>query len=172
MNYPKIHIELVPKTCWFSNVRSQVSKANWDTIRKHAYVKANHKCEVCFSKRRLEAHEIWHYDDHKLTQTLFGITAVCKSCHELYHLGYTSLKGNFPKAMHWLSKVNDWTPEETKEYVDIVFEIWYQRSQKSWTLDLSFLDKNGISYSKINSKDRQKFAEKNLNTNTEAIDLD
>ncbi len=159
----KILIELVPKTCWFSNVRSQVSKKDWDTIRKAAYEKANHKCEVCGRKNRLEAHEIWHYNDVTKNQKLFQITAVCNSCHQLYHLGFSFLKGNSEKSINWLNKINNWTREETESYISIVFEIWYQRSQHQWSLDLSYLDNIGIKYSLINMEDRLDFSLKNLN---------
>lgn len=162
MNIPKIHIELVPKTCWFSNVRSQVSKADWDIIRKSAYAASNHKCNVCGSKGRMEAHEIWHYDDQKLVQKLFSIISVCKKCHELYHLGYTSTQGKLPNAIKWLSKVNGWSLEQTSEYVNIVFEVWHHRSQKKWHLDLSLLDKIGVKYSLINPQDRVVFSEEQL----------
>ena len=148
MKNPKIFIELVPKTCWFSNVRSQVSSKDWDFLRKKAYKEANFCCSVCKRKSKLEAHEIWHYNDSTKTQKLYDIIAVCKSCHELYHLGFTSIQGKLPKAINWLAKLNDWTKAETEEYINIVFEIWYQRSQKQWILDLNFLDKNNIEYNK------------------------
>lgn len=154
----KIHIELVPKTCWFSNVRSQVASSDWDWLRKEAYKAANHKCEVCGCKGRLEAHEIWHYDDTNLIQKLHGITAVCKSCHELYHLGFTSINGKLPQALKRLSRVNSWTMETTKEYVDIVFEIWMARSRKNWTLDLKLLDDCNIPYKLIDKDTRLNFA--------------
>ena len=154
----KIHIDLVPKNCWFSNVRSQVSVADWDWLRRQAYKAAGHKCEVCGAKGRLEAHEIWHYDDKKLIQKLHGITAVCKQCHELYHLGFTATQGKLPQALKRLAKVNSWTTEETKQYVDIVFEIWMDRSRKNWTLDLKLLDDCDIKYSTIKKEDRLEFA--------------
>jgi hypothetical protein len=43
----KLTIELVPKTSWYSNVRSNVSKDEWDKIKKKCYIKANYKCEIC-----------------------------------------------------------------------------------------------------------------------------
>lgn len=158
----KIHIELVPKTCWFSNVRSQVATSDWDWLRKQAYKAANHKCEVCGAKGRLEAHEIWHYDDQKLIQKLHSITAVCKPCHELYHLGFASINGKLPQALKRLSKVNSWPMETTKEYVDIVFEIWMARSRKNWTLDLQFLDNCNIPYNIIDKDKRLDFAMEKL----------
>lgn len=154
MNNFKIHVELVPRTCWFTNVRSQVSKKDWDILRKQAYEKAQHRCSICNADRKLEAHEIWHYNDETNVQKLDSIVAVCKSCHELYHLGFASIQGNLPKAMKWLSKVNSWDEFATKEYVDIVFEIWYRRSQKQWKLDLSYLDNQNVKYSTISKKER------------------
>lgn len=162
MTQLKIHIDLVPKTCWFSNVRSQVSTADWDWLRKEAYKAANHRCEVCNAKGRLEAHEIWHYDDKNLVQKLHGITAVCKQCHELYHLGFAATQGKFPQALKRLARVNSWTMEETFQYVDIVFEIWMQRSNKNWKLDLKLLDDCEIKYSTIKTEDRSDFAIENL----------
>ena len=44
---PRLTIELVPSTCWFSNVRSNISKQDWDRLRKETYKKANYRCEIC-----------------------------------------------------------------------------------------------------------------------------
>ena len=59
----KLTIELVPKTAWYKNVRSEVSKDRWDELRKECYRNANYKCEVCGGtgpKWPVECHEIWH----------------------------------------------------------------------------------------------------------------
>lgn len=32
---PKLTIELVPKTCWFSNVRSNVTPSQWNKLKKY-----------------------------------------------------------------------------------------------------------------------------------------
>jgi 5-methylcytosine-specific restriction endonuclease McrA len=45
-HYP-LTIELVPKTAWYTNVRSNVSKKEWDRIRKKSYQNAGHVCEIC-----------------------------------------------------------------------------------------------------------------------------
>ena len=36
----KLTIELVPRTAWFSNVRSMVSREDWDVLRKECYAQA------------------------------------------------------------------------------------------------------------------------------------
>lgn len=162
MNLQKIHVELVPQSCFFTNVRSQVSAADWDIIRKEAYKKAGWQCEVCGGKGRMEAHEIWHYDDKKLVQKLFKIVSLCGLCHQVYHLGYASISGKLPQAIRRLSKLNSWSMPETQAYVEAVFEIFYQRSQKQWKLDLTLLDKMNIKYSLINPKDRVRVSAKKL----------
>lgn len=158
----KIHVDLVPKSCFFTNVRSQVSNEDWDWLRREAYKQACHQCEVCSARGRMEAHEIWHYDDKKLIQKLVGITCVCNLCHEIYHLGFAELNGHLPRAKKRLSKVNCWSKEETDLYVEAVFEIWHQRSQKKWNLDLSLLDKCNISYSLTTPFERKKIADKKI----------
>ena len=162
MNLQKIHVELVPQSCFFTNVRSQVSTADWDIIRKEAYRKADWKCEVCGGKGRMEAHEIWHYDDKKLIQKLFKIVSLCGPCHQVYHLGFASISGKLPQAIKRLAKLNSWSMPETQAYVEAVFEIFYQRSQKQWKLDLTLLDKMNIKYSLIKPKDRIRVSDKKL----------
>ena len=36
----KLNFELVPDSCWYSNLRSQLPKEVWDRIRKKAYARA------------------------------------------------------------------------------------------------------------------------------------
>ncbi len=143
---PKILVELVPKTSWYNNVRSIVAPNDWDILRKDAYKRANHKCSICDAKGRLEAHEIWHYNDQLCIQKLDEIKALCHSCHMVYHLGFASVNGEYDKTIKHLGKLNQWTKEETILYADAVFEVWYMRSRKQWTIDLTLLDKLNISY--------------------------
>ena len=65
-NHPKLSVELVPSTSWYSNVRSNVTRRVWDKIRKDVYRNADYQCEVCHKvrKRRIECHEIWESDEN------------------------------------------------------------------------------------------------------------
>jgi hypothetical protein len=148
MTDPKLSVELVPSSCWFSNVRSHVSITVWDQLRKSAYQKASYRCEICGGrgpKWPVECHEIWHYDDEKQVQRLIGMTALCPRCHEVKHLGLTSIRGRAEIAEAHLAKVNDWTEKQTSDYLDSVWQIWHERSKYQWKLDLSYLDQFGIS---------------------------
>lgn len=84
MSKIKLSIELIPKTCHFSNVRTSIKKEEWDKIRFLSYENAKHKCEICGNnglkqgfKHRIECHEIWHYDDTTKTQKLIGLISLC-----------------------------------------------------------------------------------------------
>lgn len=146
-------IELVPKTCWFSNVRDHVDKTTWTTLRRQIYRKANYVCQVCRGRGPdwpVECHEIWHYDDENHVQKLVGLIALCPSCHEVKHIGLAGVKGKSERAEAHLSQVNHWTPEQTHKYVAEVWAVWLKRSQHQWQLDLTYLEHFGI---KVEPKD-------------------
>ena len=46
----KLTVELIPKTVFFSNVRTLLKQKYWDLVRKDSYEKAEHKCEICGEK--------------------------------------------------------------------------------------------------------------------------
>lgn len=140
-------IELVPETCWYSNVRSNVSTSLWDKIRKKSYSKANNKCEICFDtgknqgfRHNVECHEIWQYDDIKKTQTLIGLISLCPKCHKVKHPGLAGMRGETETVIKQLMKVNYMTREEAKSYLKESFKIFNERSQYDWTLDITYLD--------------------------------
>ncbi len=144
----KLSIELVPQNSWGNNLRSEanLSKAQWDTLRKGSYKIAGYKCEVCNGrgpKWPVECHEIWHYNDQERIQTLKGLISLCPTCHKAKHLGRT-LSVEPPEiqseVIHQIARVNNLTPKETEDYIVQVFEQWHERSKHQWELDLSWLD--------------------------------
>lgn len=140
-------IELVPRSCWFSNVRSEVAPADWDKLRWAAYANAGHMCEVCGgvgARGRLECHEIWDYDDATHVQTLAGLVALCPACHEVKHIGLAQVRGRGMQAEAHLARVNRWTARETSQYVKQQFQVWEQRSRHPWRLDLTWLEGQGM----------------------------
>lgn len=144
----KLTIELVPKTCWYSNVRSNVSIKDWDKLRHHTYKQANHRCEVCGEVGRqhpVECHEIWKYDDEQHIQTLIGLIALCPACHECKHIGLAQIKGRGEIALQHLAEVNKWSFKQAENYVSECFDSWQERSRFNWKLDISYLEQFGIS---------------------------
>ena len=147
INNYKLTIELVPSTSWYSNVRSNVTKKEWDTIRKKSYDLADNKCEICWStglkqgyRHRVECHEIWHYDDELNTQTLTGLVSLCPNCHKTKHVGLARIQGLENIVINQLVTVNNITKIEAINYIDESFNVWQQRSAKKWKLDITYLD--------------------------------
>lgn len=141
----KLTLELVPLLAHYTNVRSNVSKEEWDSIRESAYKKANYCCEVCGGigiKHRVECHELWNYDDENMVQKLTGFISLCPYCHEVKHMGFANIQGRGKEARKHLSDINSWTKDKTDKYVDEQFDVWSQRSHFPWELDISLLNSN------------------------------
>lgn len=144
---PKLAVELVPKTCWFTNVRSNVSKADWDRLKKITAGAADNRCEICNGigpKWPVECHEIWHYDDQAHVQTLVRLQALCPSCHEVKHVGLAQVRGRMRHAIGHLQTVNGWDLDQTASHIAQAFNRWAERSCHEWTLDISWLEHLGI----------------------------
>ena len=135
----KLRFGLVPDGCWRANLRSALPKALWDKLRKAAYARAGGRCAVCGRAGRLEAHEVWEYDDEKHIQKLAGIIAVCPACHQVIHIGRTSLLGKEKEAQAHFMKVNGCTQSEYHAALGEANRIHAERSRHEWTTDLSAL---------------------------------
>lgn len=147
MNPPRLTIELVPATCWYSNVRSEVTAKQWEVCKAYTREKSGGKCEVCGGRGRrwpTEAHEVWHYDTDTLLQKLVDLVALCPSCHLVKHIGRADIVGRGPQAFAHLMKVNGWNEREAQRYLDHAFRVWDARSQVDWDLDVTFLLRLGI----------------------------
>lgn len=139
---PPLRVELVPSTCWLSNVRSYMTRHYWAKLAAEVAEDGKHLCEVCGGRGRqhaVECHEVWLYDDVRRVQMLLRLQALCPLCHKVKHLGHTIAIGREEMAMHWLGKVNRWESTQTASYVDAVFAQWAARSRFEWTLDLTVL---------------------------------
>jgi hypothetical protein len=139
-------VELVPSTCWFSNLRSELSTDEWDRLRWPVFERAGRRCEICGGRgaqHPVECHEVWEYDERHV-QRLAGLVALCPSCHEAKHMGYATSTGRAPQARAHLARINGWSMEDVELYLEMCFEQWSRRSQHEWTLDLSWLRQFGI----------------------------
>lgn len=144
---PRLAIELVPRTCWFSNVRDRVSREDWDRIRKQVYEHAGRRCEVCGGRgsgHPVECHEVWEYEEATGVQRLVQMIALCPACHEVKHMGFAGIKGRGEIAAAHLAEVNGWTAQVTAVYIDQAFAVWEERSARAWSLDVSTLTAYGI----------------------------
>lgn len=154
----RLTLELVPRTSWFSNVRTNVTPEQWDHLRHGVYKRADYVCEVCGGRgaqHPVECHEIWQYDDPARTQRLLGLIALCPSCHAVKHFGRTKAIGKGAEALTHLAAVNEWSEKHADEYVGLAFEVWAVRSEVEWQLDLGWLTSQGIA---VNAEGAQRRA--------------
>ncbi len=139
----KLNFELVPDGCWYSNLRSILTKKQWDYIRKDAKERSDGRCAICGKKTDLlDAHEKWSYDEENAVQKLEDVISVCKSCHAVIHIGLTQLRGKEEFAEKHFIKVNNCTYADYRKALGEANEIHQRRNKISeWKLDLSWLKK-------------------------------
>ena len=138
----RLTIELVPRSCMYTNVRSEVSDDTWSRYKGFISDEAGARCEICGGrgpKWPVECHEVWSYLCG--VQKLERLIALCPSCHEVKHIGHAHVNGRFDEAREHLMKVNRMTPEEADRYIGEAFEGWGRRSESNWILDISYLEK-------------------------------
>jgi hypothetical protein len=138
-------IELIPKTSFFKNLRSELSQQQWDLIRRAIYKRANYRCEIenCGgkgSRHPVECHEIWEYSGS--VQKLVGLIALCPKCHMVKHWGLTQMRGLEHVAFEHLRHVNNWSVQQAQKHVMEAVEIWQARNKIQWVLDISWVAEN------------------------------
>jgi hypothetical protein len=146
-----LFVDLVPSSCWFTNVRSCVNRRDWDRLRHMVYRRAGNKCEACGAERDpaagrwLEAHERWKYHDAMRVQRLARIICLCTFCHEATHFFFTAeIRGRRDRALQQLMHVNGWSVDSAEQHVDAAYSDWERRSLTCWSLNLSVLINAGI----------------------------
>lgn len=144
-----IFVEMIPRTVFFSNVRTLLKKKYWDLVRTDSYEKANHKCEVCGQKGKeqgfkhdVECHEIWDYNETTRVQKLTGLISLCPKCHQIKHFGRTRAIGKQAEAFKHMEEVNNWTHKDCVKHLKEAYEQWNERSKYQWHIDLSYLNEN------------------------------
>jgi len=144
----EITIDMIPRGSFYNNLRSHLSKNDWDIIRRACYQKAGYACEVCGGKGDkwpVECHEIWSFDDEKQVQKLEGTIALCPACHQVKHFGLATVHHREGEAKAHMMKVNGWTDDIAEKHIKAAWALWKHRSNMSWEFDLSWLEKNGVS---------------------------
>lgn len=142
MDY-KLNFQFVPDSCWCSNLRTLLSKKQWGFIREDAKERSFNTCSICGAKpKRLEAHEVWEYDEKNKTQILVDVIAVCKDCHSVIHYGRTSIKGDAERAEKHYMKVNNCSYVQMREQLGIATLQHKKRNEiNEWKLDLTWLQR-------------------------------
>lgn len=66
--------------------------------------------------------------------------ALCPDCHLVKHIGLAQVNGKFDYALQHFMKVNNVNKKSAMRYIENCFNIYNQRSQHNWSLDLKFLE--------------------------------
>lgn len=137
----KLEFELIPAGCWKVNLHELLPKKAWDKIKTKVKARANGRCEVCGKKTdRLDAHEVWSYDEDNGVQKLENVIAVCKSCHNVFHINRSYLLGLGERAEDHYMKVNGVSYAEMKSDLKKANEVLERRSRvPEWKLDVSYI---------------------------------
>lgn len=145
-----LYVDLIPSTCWFINVRSCVTIADWRRLRRMLLDRAGHRCELCGAVpdrhpgTKLQAHERFAYISASRVQVLRRLICLCADCHTVTHFGLACRRGFKDQAYAHLRKVNEWSTERADAHVAEAFALFAQRSRYTWSLDLSILEETGI----------------------------
>lgn len=143
---PVLIPDMLPVTTWEQNIRTSVSGELWDRMRRHAYKAAGYRCEICGDGGKLEAHESWRLINETCVQKLERILALCPLCHKAHHLGIARRLGVLPQVKAQLKRVNGWTDQQLVQAIEDAYDIWEQRCEWPWSVDLSWLAHNGYLY--------------------------
>jgi hypothetical protein len=148
----KLHIEMIPQTCWGVNLRTMLKESDWDKIRKDVYAKEKMCCHICnIQCETLEAHEIWEFSEKKHIQRLVEVIGICKACHSTIHYGLAQRLGHEKEAKeHFIAVNNCEEIDFKKEIIKAEGKYNVRSSIKDWKLDLTFIENQGYAVKKIN----------------------
>ncbi|WP_124492393.1 hypothetical protein [Burkholderia stagnalis] len=134
----RLELELVPKSCWYSNVRSNVSPRTWEDLRQRTFLRAGGRCLVC-GKHDLECHEVWEYDDRRAIQRLVRLDALCHRCHRIKHFGFSLNSREARDTLAWFVAINQCAIDNAIAHIVNAFRVFEVRSAFEWRLDLTLL---------------------------------
>lgn len=138
----RLSLELVPSTCWYSNVRSNVTADTWNRLQTHCFHAAKNRCEICGGvgpAHPVECHEIWAYDDARHIQHLAGLASLCPACHQVKHMGRSLQTGQGIASLQHLARVNRVPVAEAVAIVKEALLRCQERSRHDWILDVRIL---------------------------------
>jgi Domain of unknown function (DUF5710) len=165
-----LFVDLIPRTSWFTNVRSAVRERDWFRVRSMVYRRAGQRCEACGAGaakdagRFLECHERFVYHSQSGVgsglQMLRRLICLCSACHRVTHLGHTSLAGaqSEQAALAHLMSVTGMNAAQARVHVQDAFMLWEQRSQRPWMVDLSMIARAGIGTHEFGEGERKAWA--------------
>lgn len=136
-------LNLTPKTCQYSNLKSQFSKDDWNKLRKNVYYHSEYRCEICGgigNQWPVECHEKWEYDDRSKIQILKGFYCLCPLCHLAKHLGLAYyLKVDYKRVLEHIRNINHFSQQDLMDFIRYEWNKQRFRENCEWKLNIDIL---------------------------------
>lgn len=145
-----LFVDLVPASCWFTDVRTSVTPHDWSRIRHLVFGRAHYTCEACGivqrpgEPARMQAHERWLHDTANHTQQLRRLICLCNRCHFATHFDYAESIQRDRSAYKQLRSVNEWSKRVTHNHITEAKRLRRERSKTEWIIDVDMLTSAGI----------------------------
>ncbi len=148
-----LFVDLIPQSCWMSNVRSSITDSDWQRVRKVVVGRAGNHCEICgvspnnHARLFMEVHERWHYyqEGSQHIQKLKRLICLCSKCHMVTHIGFANVRGKAEEVIAHLMKVKSIPRNVAMQEINEAYALWNERNRVKWSLDISLITDAGIS---------------------------
>lgn len=152
----RLQVELVPGTCWGSDLSTLMSERSWQALRMRAAEDAVYVCRCCGSdggEHPLATNERWAYDDELHVQRLVEMLTLCWKCRAVFRY-QESAEHRWERACEaWLREVNGWDHATADHYVEQMCNICCSREHFEWALDLRALQSYDVTPEMLGVRD-------------------
>ena len=136
----KLAIQLIPRNMHSKNLRNQLSRDDWDIVRRSCYARACYRCEGCdmgaeySGENGLECHEEYTYDDEREECQLSRFVALCSLCHKCVHYGYGASQGKQKMMDEHLMAICNWDRDQLAHEIFSAYELVAELEKKKYPL--------------------------------------
>lgn len=120
-----LYFELIPPLLHGKAPRVNLSRKEWESIRRHVFSGNSWACAFCGSPHRLEAHEAYRFEGEWMI--LDDIVPACKRCHFTIHAGRASMRGQLGKAISGMAIVRGISFDEAEWLWNEACVLWERR---------------------------------------------
>lgn len=134
MSKLRLAIEPRPISTWGVTLANLLPREEWDKLRTQCYREADYSCEVCGADGvKLNAHEVWTFDDRQLIQRLVALECCCELCHAVHHFGRSTqvYSKSYQRQLikHWC-EVNNLTEKDFQSHLADIKLLNRKRADK------------------------------------------
>lgn len=146
----RVRFDMLPSEVWGSNLRTILTRTEWDRLRMQVCEMAGNKCQLCGGsvtsprgdRNRPDCHERWSFEalgEGRGVQRLVQLVALCPECHQTQHLGRAQLEGLLDVVRQRVAELNGWSDQEVEADMHRAADRYRALAGFAWDLDLSVL---------------------------------